>query len=145
MSFDEPQKTLIFELLDLFQGGTFDWVDYNTWVGGQVTSVPFKNQLDFALVTTLVTDTIAAIVASGDGREARIKTVIAEYDDISLDTIEVGAGGGGGASGARYSSSKQKRHLKQLLQRHMGIRVRMFGAAQGEIGGNNVRSIRVTR
>ena len=134
--FTGPQRTLLFELLGLFQGGTFDWIDYNTRVGGVLTSVPIQNRIDFDTAVSLVNSTMTTIEGlptATDDRQARIVAILDEYSEISLDTIEVGTGGGGGSAGARYSTRKQTRHLKRLLQTHLGIRVRAIGAGQGSL------------
>ena len=130
MSFDAAQTTLIHELLEIFQGGTFDWFDYNDWVTGEITSVPLNSPMDLSVARDKLTDILAAIVAAAptDGREARIKEVLTEYGCVALNEITVGPGGTSAVPGARFSTSKQRTRLRELLQLNTGIRMRMMNA-----------------
>jgi hypothetical protein len=132
MSFSAAQKTLMYELLGLFQGATFDWFDYNDWTTGLITSVPIHQQLDFSTATTRMNAIIAAIEAGSDGRESRIGAVLTEYGNVSLDT--------GRAHGEfEYNPAEQRALLRNLLETHLGIRVR-----QTVMGGSG-RSVQITR
>lgn len=124
-----PEVNLIFELLGVVPGGTFFWIDYNAWVGGDITSVPIAETIDFSKIKTELDARITTIDGQDgtDNRRARISEILAEYDLISLDTVSVQGGGGGGARGARYSSSGQRRRLRHLLQLQMGVEIRVFG------------------
>lgn len=145
MAFLEKEKTLIFELLGMFQGGTFDWFDYNAFITGQITSVPFGNQVDFATAKTVIDSNIADIVASGDGREARIKEILVEYDCISLQEIEIRTGGARDNAGIRYKTSSQELKLRDKLERHIGIHVALTGIPTSASRGDNGRSISLGR
>ena len=123
-SFTAAQKTLIYELLELFQGTTFDWYEYRTWPGGTVTSVPWAAQIDFALATTRLEAIITAIEASADGSQPRLVTILSEYSDVSTDVAVVAGGGASGASGARYNPARKRERLRRILKWHLGIDVR---------------------
>ena len=116
------QKTLLHELLELFEGGKFDWFDYNARSSGELTSVPLANQISFAVVITRLDAILIEIAA--DGREARIIKILNEYESVSLDTTRISIGGGGGASGARYDPAEKRAHLKDLLQLLLGLEIR---------------------
>ena len=131
--------------MGLFQGGTFDWYDYNDRVTGAITSVPIHEQIDFTIATDRLSTIIGNIEGGTDGREARIGTILTEYKDISLDVAKIREGGGGGASGARYDPERHRGHLRRLLMTHLGIRVFVRSAGQGGLGGGSARSIGVVR
>lgn len=152
MVFTPEQKTLMNEMLGAFEGGTFDWFTYNDRVTGEITSVPFGNQITFAVVQTRLAAIFTAIEASTDGREARIVDITAEYKEIALDVVRVSIGGGGGAAGTRYDPDVKREHLKNLLERNLGIQIRQsssgqFSSARFTIGtgGGGMRSIGVSR
>ena len=138
MAFTEPQKTLAYELLELFQGGTFDWFEYNDRIAGVSTSVPFTAQINFTVATTRLEAIFTAIEAGSDGREARIITILDEYECIALDTTSIKTGGGGGAAGARFNPFKGRRHLKKLLMINLGIRVRKIGLGEGQLTSSTI-------
>ena len=116
------QTTLLHELLELFEGGKFDWFDYNARSSGELTSVPLANQISFTVVITRLDAILVGIAA--DGREARVIKLLKEYDRIAFDTTRIGIGGGGGASGARYDPEEKRAHLKDLLQLLLGLEIR---------------------
>ena len=152
MAFTLKQKSLIHELLGLFEGGSFDWIDYSTRAGGVVTDVPTESNIDFSSTVTKVNTAITLVetqfTATTNERETLLKEILDEYSDIRLDTISVGGGGGGGASGARYSSARQIRHLRKMLWTVLGVRIRILGgAAQGQTlaDGGGSRSIPIIR
>lgn len=134
-NFSAANKTLMHELLGLFQGSTFDWYDYTDRVTGQITSVPIHSQIDFKKATDRLAVIITALELETDDRKNRIDTVLAEYSDISLDVAEIRSGGGSGASGARYSPERHRRHLRKLLMTHLGIRVFVRSRGQGNLEG----------
>lgn len=131
MAFTEAQKTLSYELLGLFQGSLFDWFDYNDRVTGVITSVPITNQIDFTVATARLEVIFTAIEASGDGREARIVSILTEYDDVSLDVTDVKDGGISGMAGVRYKWRSKIIRLKTLLETHLGIHVTASDRLQG--------------
>lgn len=136
-NFSIEERNLVFEMLGIVPGGSFFWVDYNAWFGGDLTSVPFSENIDFTLVKTELDSRLDTIQAADgtDNRRIRISEIIAEYDLIALDTISIGDGGGGGARGSRYSSKGQRRHLRNLLQIQIGMEIRVFGT----VGRTTVR------
>lgn len=143
----DAQRTLIYELLGLFEGGTFTWVDYNERATGVPTSIPFVNQIDFTTATTRLETILTSLETITDGRQARIIVVLAAYLPVSLDTVQIKQGGGGGASGARYSSAKQRRRHKVVLMTLLGFRVSSSSPPQGaiELPGHRGRNISVSR
>ena len=62
--FTNSEKTLLYELLGVFQITTYDWFEYITWPAGIVTSTPFGSQIDFSTATTRLEVIIAAIEAA---------------------------------------------------------------------------------
>jgi len=128
----KAETTLLYEILGMYQIGTYDWYEYITWPGGVATSVPFGQQIDFSTANTRLDAIITAINAadSTDGRRERISAVLAEYSAISLDTARISSGGGAGQPGARYDPSEQRAHLKYMLETLLGFKLRK-GALEG--------------
>jgi hypothetical protein len=140
----KDEKTLIYELLGVFQGGTFDWYDYNDWTTGEIASVPIHEQVTFQKATDRLEAIIAAINAAdaADGRRARISEVLIDYAAMALETARIGPGGAGGAAGLEYSPTKKRERLRTVLQGHLGIRV----AAGGRwMRGDSGRAVAVAR
>ncbi len=146
MAFAAEDKSLVNEMLGAFEGGTFDWYQYNDRITGEITSVPLHNQIDFVTVQTQLGVLFTAIEAASDNREQRIKDITAEYKDISFDVTRIGIGGGSGASGARYDPDEKRAHLKDLLERNLGLQIRQVGSGQFRWpGGQGGRMIGVVR
>lgn len=150
MPFTAVQKTLTYEILGLFQGGTFDWYTYNDRITGEITSVPLANQVSFTVAAARLEVIFTAIEAAGDNREVRIGEILTEYSAISFDVTRIGPGGGGGAGGARYDPDVKRSHMKDLLERNLGIQIRQSGSPAGTFGrigsgGGGGRSISVGR
>ena len=139
MAFTAAQKTLMYEILGLFEGGTFDWYNYNDRVTGEITSVPMHNQISFTVATTRLEVVFTAIEGASDNRETRIGEILTEYDEIDFDVATIVVGGASGASGLRYNPDVKRAHLKDLLERNLGIQIRQLGSG----GGGGSRSIRL--
>lgn len=144
-TFTQAQKTLIFELLELFQGTTYDWIDYNDRVTGVITSVPWKQQIDFTVATDRLAVILAAIEAASDGRYDRISTLLTEYNNVATDVATVGMGGGAGTAGARYSPRWKRNRLRELLQLHLGIQVRKVGFGEGDVSSKPIGVTNIPR
>ena len=127
MAFTASQKTLVYELLGLYQGGTYNWYDYNSWITGQITSAPFGNSVDFSTATSVLDDNITTIEASGDNREVRIGEILSAYNDISLQEIAIGKGGSCNTEGVRYNTKAHTDKLRDLLEQHVGLHVESEG------------------
>ena len=132
MAFTAAQKTLMYEMLELFQGGTYDWYDYREW-NGVVTSVPFGTQISFSTATDRLDAILTAIEAGSDGRESRIGSILTEYSDISFNTEKITGGGVDSAPGVRWDSDGARRRLTSLLQLHLGIQVYKYGFTSGNM------------
>ena len=143
----DAQRTLIYEMLNLFEGGTFTWVDYNERATGVPTSTPFVNQIDFQTATTRLETILTTLETETSGRQARIIVVLAAYLPVSLDSVKIGMGGGGGAAGARYSSARQRGRQKTVLMTLLGFRVSSSSPPQGDLDlpGSRGRNINVFR
>lgn len=141
MTFTATQRTLAYELLGLFQGGTFDWYDYNDFTTGEIASVPITQQIDFTVAVTRVNAIFAEITAAvgaNEDRETRIGEVLSRYSLISLEDVRVKGGGTAGTPGARYSTDEHIAHLRKLLWTHMGVRVLVHNAPGQGGGGRNI-------
>lgn len=134
------ERTLINEMLGAFEGGTFDWFQYNDRVTGEITSVPLTNQLSFSNVQTRLGTIFTAIEAASDDRETEVQAIVAEYKRIRFDVVRIGPGGGGGAAGARYDPTDKRAHMKDLLERNLGLQIRQTGS-----GAQTGRSFMIIR
>lgn len=138
---DKDQVTTIFEMLGMFEIGTFDWFQYNDRITGEITSVPLTNQVSFSQADTRLNAIITDIDAKTltDGRQSRVIDLVTEYDEISLDTTRIGPGGASGATGARYNPAEQRLHLKSLLETVLGFALRQEATSLGFHGpGQNI-------
>ena len=145
--FTEKEKTLMFEILSMYQGGTFDWFDYSSITTGEIASVPFGNQIDFTKANTVLNANIVAIEGASDGRQARLVEILAAYDKVSLDKLRVGPGGTSGSPGARFDTEEIEEKLRQKTMRNVGLSVvqnRIFTGVKGSLGstGRNIGLMR---
>ncbi len=126
--FTKEEKTSIFELLGLPQGGTLDWYDYSDLTTGLSTSVPIGQQIDFSLATNRLDAILTAIGdaddSGDDGRRIAITALINNYDQVNKDVATIGPGGAGlGAEGARYNPDQKRGHLRHLIQDILGFQL----------------------
>jgi len=144
MAFTDIQKTLIYELLGMFEGNTYDWFWYRDREDTSIaSSIPVGNQVTFTLARDRLEAIFVSIAGATDNREIRIGEILTEYSDISLQKISVRTGGTNTAPGARYSTSGQIRHLKRLAETHLGFHIE---ASSGSTRGtSNSRNIGVGR
>jgi hypothetical protein len=142
-AFTTAEKTLIYEIMELMQGTTYTWVDYG--VHPTISSVPFSQELDFSTATTLVNTAIAAIEAASDGRQARLVTLLGEYNDVATDVATVQQGGGASTTGARYDPRHKRARLKAMIELHIGIAIRKRGWSDGDTAARTARSGSVLR
>lgn len=136
VAFTDKNRTLISELLGVFQGVTFDWFDYNSSITGEVASVPFGQQIDFSTVATRLDEIIAVIETEVDGRKARVDEILTEYDCVSLQHNSIGPGGASGAAGFRYTTEAHEAKLKRKLEDVIGLRSVVRNIAGRSDGSN---------
>lgn len=126
----KEQVTSINMILGMFEIGTFDWFTYNDRVTGEITSVPLANQVDFTTAQTRLNAIITDIDAQAtvDGRQARVISIITDYDRIQFDVVKIRSGGATGSPGARYDPDEKRFHLKQQLEIVLGFALRQENA-----------------
>lgn len=147
VDFTEKEKTLMFEILNMYQGGTFDWFDYSSITTGEIASVPFSNQIDFTKANTALNTNITAIEGGSDGRQARLVEILDKYDTVSLQKMRIGPGGTSGSPGARLDTEEIEEKLRQKVMRNVGLSVvqnRIFTGVKGSLGsaGRNIGLMR---
>ena len=114
---------------------------YNDRITGEITSTPFGQSISFTLATTRLNAIYTAIEGAGDNREVRIGEILTEYDDVDFEVATISLGGASGAAGLRFSPIEKRAHLKDLLERNLGIQIRMMDSP----GGGGGRSIHLVR
>ena len=139
MAFTVDQKTLCYEILGLFEGGTFDWFEYRIKEDTSIASgTPLTNQVSFTLAVARLETIFTDIENGSDGREARIIAITVKYEPISLEQLDIRTGGTNTAPGARFSTRGMRALHRKQLETHLGIHVEASNTGAG-------RNIRVGR
>ena len=142
MPFSDKERTLAYNLLNLYQDGTFDWYDYTNITTGEVASVPFHQQIDFVTVKTRVDEILDDIdsESGNDGRLVVAQQILTAYEDIYTEDVEIRVGGTNTSPGVRYSTDSHEEKLRREFVKVMGVislQNIMFSGAAGSGGGRN--------